>query len=82
MKIKENQLASLHIVEDEADGAEHPLIKRAENLLRDADMNEEDQAELEQLIARFKNAFDRDDDSTEDIENELLELIYFIEQNK
>jgi molecular chaperone DnaK len=81
-KIKENQLASLHIVEDEADSAEHPLIKRAENLLTDADMNEEDQAELKQLITRFKNAFDRADDAAEDIENELLELIYFIEQNK
>jgi molecular chaperone DnaK len=81
-KIKENKLASLHIVEDEADSVEHPLIKRAENLLTDADMNEEDQAELKQLITRFKNALDRDDDDAEDIENELLELIYFIEQNK
>ena len=81
-KIKENQLALLHIVENEDDSTEHPLIKRAENLLVDAGMNEEDQAELKQLIQRFKNALDNDDETAEDIENEVLELIYFIEQNK
>ena len=81
-KIKENQLALLHVVENEADTAKHPLIKRAENLLANAGVNEEDQSELSQLIARFKNALDADDESAENLENELLELIYFIEQNK
>jgi molecular chaperone DnaK len=81
-KIKENQLASLHIVEDTDDSSDHPLIKRAENLVADADINEEDQAELKQLITRFKNALHMGDESAEEIENELLELIYFIEQNK
>ena len=81
-KIKESQLSTLHIVEDDDDSAAHPLVQRAQNLIDNSDLNEEDQAELAQLIARFTTAIDKADDSAGELENELLELIYFIEQNK
>jgi hypothetical protein len=75
-------LSVLHIVEDDDDSDAHPLVQRAQNLLDNSELNEEDQAELTQLITRFKTAIDSDDISAEELENELLELIYFIEQNK
>jgi molecular chaperone DnaK len=81
-KIKESQLTALHVVEEDDDSSEHPLVKRAQNILEDTSLNEEDQAELKALVTRFKTALDNEDEAAEDLENEVLELIYFIEQHK
>lgn len=80
-KVKENKLHHLHIVNPMSE-TDHALLKRSETLLSDAEMNEEDKAELSDLSDRFRVALEENAPSVSTIETELLDLLYYLEHNK
>lgn len=58
------------------------LIKRAEKLLDDKSINEEDRNELSILLDKFKNQKMDNDPEATSTENDLLDLLYFLEGNE
>lgn len=55
------------------------LIVRAEKILK-KEINDEDKKELENLTEKYKKAIINDDENTNEIETELLDLLFFLEQ--
>ena len=72
-----------NIVEEIAtiDDASLTIINRAESLIKDKELSKDDKNELETLISKFKDAKVKDDDKAE-IEGELLDLLYYLEEDK
>ena len=79
-KIREDKLKDLHIVSDVTE-SDHTLLRRAENLLSSKQLNEEDKAELDELSNRFRTALSENTPSVSSIETELLDLLYYLENN-
>lgn len=79
-KIREDRLKDLHIASDLTE-SDHTLLRRSENLLSDNQLNEEDKAELETLSNRFKIALSENTPSVSSLETELLDLLYYLENN-
>jgi len=55
------------------------LITRAEKILK-KEINDEDKRELENLTEKYKKAVISNDNAINDIETELLDLLFFLEQ--
>ena len=80
-KINSNKLQHLNIVTNTSD-VDHILLTRSDILLADTNLNEEDKAELQDLSDRFRAALEEDTPSVSPLENELLDLLYYLESNK
>jgi molecular chaperone DnaK len=79
-KIREDKLSQLHIVSNLTE-TDHALLKRSEKLLINAELNEEDKAELKDLSDRFRTALEENTPSVSALETELLDLLYYLENN-
>ncbi|MCP3931701.1 MAG: Hsp70 family protein [Bacteroidetes bacterium] len=77
-KIKKSQLEeSMLLTMDEA---ESTLLKRAEKVLEEKELNDEDKNELESLIKTYKNhQLTGEKEKTSETETELLDLLYYLE---
>ncbi len=80
---KGRKIRKSNIVEEIAtiDDASLTIINRAESLIKDKELSKDDKNELETLISKFKDAKVKDDDKAE-IEGELLDLLYYLEEDK
>jgi molecular chaperone DnaK len=79
-KIREDRLKDLNIASDVTE-SDHTLLRRAESLLSSNQLNEEDKAELGELSQRFRTALSENAPSVSSIETELLDLLYYLENN-
>ncbi len=79
-KIKENKLKDLHIASDVTE-SDHTLLRRANELISSQQLNEEDKAELADLSSRFQTALTENNPSVSSMETELLDLLYYLENN-
>jgi molecular chaperone DnaK (HSP70) len=79
-KIRKDKLTQLQIIKADTE-TDHTLLKRANQLLTDKVLNEEDKAELQSIAERFKKALEENDPSVQILETELLDLLYYLENN-
>lgn len=79
-KVRENRSQSLQVV-TATHLTDHTLLNRADALLNNPDLNEEDKSELTALAIRFKAALSHEASDAGAIETELLDLLYYLENN-
>jgi molecular chaperone DnaK len=79
-KMRENKVNELQIVQVAKD-TDHTLLTRSEVLIAEGCLNGEDQAELQTLSDKFKQALAENASNIASIETELLDLLYFLENN-
>ncbi len=78
-KIRKSQLKPIEVVSEEV--AENTLIKRAESFLTLPTTQQEDKAELQELIASYKAAEKSEAvDKLAELEHEILDLLYYLEK--
>lgn len=75
-KIKKSKLDEIVVLS--MDESENTLITRANKVLADADIGEEDKDELQELVEKFKTEQLSKAD-TSSIEEEILDLLYYLE---
>ena len=79
MKIQKSKLDEMAVLS--MDQTDNTLLKRAEKLLAEKQIGEEDQNELKEIIEKFKAIQIAGEDS-QSIEEELLDLLYYLEGNE
>ena len=76
IKIKQNASDEKIVVYNEAT---KNLINRAEELIKNKKLNDEDKSELTSLMEKYKNQKSEKDTSSSQTEQELLNLLYYLE---
>jgi molecular chaperone DnaK len=79
-KVRENRSQNLQVV-TATHSTDHTLLNRADSLLNNRTLNEEDKSELTALATRFKEALTAEASNIDSIETELLDLLYYLENN-
>jgi molecular chaperone DnaK len=79
-KMRESKANELQIVQVTKD-TDHTLLTRSEVLIAENRLNGEDKAELQTLSDKFRQALAENTSNIATIETELLDLLYFLENN-
>lgn len=78
-RIRKSQLQAVEVLSTEA--TENALLKRADTLLQNAEVDEEDKTELQELVTAYKAAEKAEEvDKLAKLEDEILDLLYYLEK--
>lgn len=79
-KTQSDKLSQLQVI-DTVSEIDHALLKRADKLFANPALNEDDKADLTDLAERLKVALKDEPQEVEGIETELLDLLFYLENN-
>ncbi len=80
-KVRKSQLQQLEIVSTEV--AENALLKRANNLLQNQAIDQEDKEELQELMDAYQKAEQAEAvEELAKLEDEILDLLYYLEKER
>ena len=77
-KIRKSSVDNMIITADKTD---NKLIMRAEKILADKKIDKEDLKELQVSVNNYKEAKSKNKPDASEAENQLLDLLYFLEEN-